>query len=178
MRRKGQERPIGSALGDLVSAMPADVRQRMVEAQAIDLWFEVVPEKIARHTRPLELRDGVLVIQVDSPVWATELTAMSERFRTMLVERLGKRRLKSVRFTVSRKVAAEREVKAQEETIDPLYLPEPFDPVPLTAEERRHLEVAAEAIEDDRLRQAFLKAAIADAELAKGRKQANGPQNG
>lgn len=36
-------------------------------------WAEVVGEQIAAHASPSSLRDGVLVVTVDEPVWATQL---------------------------------------------------------------------------------------------------------
>jgi predicted nucleic acid-binding Zn ribbon protein len=36
-------------------------------------WDAIVGEGLARHVRPLSLRDGVLVVAVDEPAWATEV---------------------------------------------------------------------------------------------------------
>jgi predicted nucleic acid-binding Zn ribbon protein len=37
-------------------------------------WEQVVGPDVAAHARPLSLRDGVLVIGVDHPAWATQLS--------------------------------------------------------------------------------------------------------
>ncbi len=37
-------------------------------------WAEIAGEEVARHCRPAALSDGILVIHVDHPAWATQLT--------------------------------------------------------------------------------------------------------
>jgi predicted nucleic acid-binding Zn ribbon protein len=36
-------------------------------------WEDIVGSDIAAHARPLKLSDGVLVVEVDEPAWATQL---------------------------------------------------------------------------------------------------------
>ena len=36
-------------------------------------WEEVVGPEVAAHAEPRSLRDGVLVVAVDQPAWATQL---------------------------------------------------------------------------------------------------------
>lgn len=48
-------------------------------------WPEVVGEGLAAHTKPLSMRDGVLLVAVDDPAWAPELRFLEPR----LLERLG-----------------------------------------------------------------------------------------
>ena len=39
----------------------------------IDAWNDIVGDAIAHHSRPRNVRNGVLDIVVDAPAWATEL---------------------------------------------------------------------------------------------------------
>ncbi|MGE0877419.1 MAG: DciA family protein [Acidimicrobiia bacterium] len=48
-------------------------------------WDDAVGEAIARHARPVSLDDGVLVVAVDEPGWATQLRFL----QTTIVERLS-----------------------------------------------------------------------------------------
>ena len=48
-------------------------------------WAGVVGEHVAAHSRPVSLRDGVLVVHVDEPAWATQLRYLTGE----LLERLG-----------------------------------------------------------------------------------------
>ena len=47
-------------------------------------WDELVGARLAAHTRPVGLRDGVLVVGVEDPAWATEIRFLAPT----LVERL------------------------------------------------------------------------------------------
>jgi predicted nucleic acid-binding Zn ribbon protein len=47
-------------------------------------WAEAVGPQVADHVTPLKLDEGVLVVEVDDPAWATQV-----RFLTaMIIERL------------------------------------------------------------------------------------------
>jgi predicted nucleic acid-binding Zn ribbon protein len=50
-------------------------------------WSELVGGQIEQHSRPLSLVDGVLVVAVDEPGWATELRFLS----ATLIERINAR---------------------------------------------------------------------------------------
>jgi hypothetical protein len=49
-------------------------------------WDEVVGPHIAGHVRPLRLDNGVLVVEVDDPAWATQIKLLSSDLRTRLAE--------------------------------------------------------------------------------------------
>lgn len=168
--------------GELVRAFLASLgprdRERVAEAGVVSWWASAVPPEIAAHTISAAIRDGELVVQVDSPVWAAELSAMSEQLRILMREATGTDAVSSVRFTVSRRVAMARQDSRDQEERDALYEPEDVDPVPLTPQERSQVEHAAEGIDDPTLRQAFIEAMVADMELDKGRKAAGEAQKG
>ena len=60
---------------------------------------------VGAHTTGVHLRDGALVVYVDSHAWANDMSALSERYRTEMNSGLGKELISRVSFTVSRKVA-------------------------------------------------------------------------
>jgi hypothetical protein len=161
----------------IASLGPRD-RERMRDAGIVAWWASAVPPEIAAHTIGAAVREGELVVQVDSPVWAAELSAMSEQLRMLVGEATGTDTVKSVRFTVSRRVAMARQDSRDQEEYDELYEPEDVAPIPLTPQERSQVEHAAEGIEDPTLRQAFIEAMVADMELDKGRKAAGEAQKG
>jgi len=49
-------------------------------------WPAVVGDQIASHARPLRLTDGVLVVAVDQPAWATQLRLHAGRLLGPLAE--------------------------------------------------------------------------------------------
>ena len=45
----------------------------MDEADALSRWEDAVGEQISKHSRAIRIQDGVLWIEVDHPIWKTEL---------------------------------------------------------------------------------------------------------
>jgi len=132
------------------------------------LWQELAGPMVTGHTTGAHLRDGTLVIYVDGPAWATELTAMSETYRKRINEELGKNLVRTIRFTVSRKVAEEFRLKRTELEHEEFYLEDVVDSVPLTKTERAQIEASTESIPDAGLREAAVRATVADLEWKKG----------
>jgi predicted nucleic acid-binding Zn ribbon protein len=52
-------------------------------------WVEVVGESLAAHTRLVRVRDGVIVVAVDDPAWASELRWMGDTLAGRAREVLG-----------------------------------------------------------------------------------------
>jgi predicted nucleic acid-binding Zn ribbon protein len=74
-RRTDEEPPGPRKLGEALDRVsrglglpPSAATARLVQA-----WPEVVGEAVAAHTRPRWVRDGVLSLAVDDPVWAAQL---------------------------------------------------------------------------------------------------------
>jgi predicted nucleic acid-binding Zn ribbon protein len=55
-------------------------------------WSTVAGESVCSHTTGAHLRRGELVVYVDSPVWATELSALSEPYRVAINENWVRKR--------------------------------------------------------------------------------------
>lgn len=47
--------------------------RRLQEAEAVVRWDATVGPAIAKHSRALRVEDGVLWVEVDHPVWKSEL---------------------------------------------------------------------------------------------------------
>ncbi len=52
-------------------------------------WPELVGPAIAAHAQPLSLKEGVLVIGVDQPGWATQLRFLDTSLKAQLEAALG-----------------------------------------------------------------------------------------
>ncbi len=117
------------------------------------VWRDVVGDRIAKRTAPGGLSDGVLTIVVSSPVWAQELSFLSDEITSKLRQRSVP--VASIRFrtgSVSEPGAARR-------------VPPEARPLPIPDELRARLE----RIEDPELRAAIEAAAgpsLANAERA------------
>jgi hypothetical protein len=80
----------GAAMADRPRSAPAsgglrtDLNQRLAE-----IWVETVGAEVAANAKPVQLRDGRLVVTTSSSAWAQTLQLMSEIVIARLNERLG-----------------------------------------------------------------------------------------
>jgi hypothetical protein len=144
-----------------------DRRGERDSARAVAAWVRVTGPEIGRHTHGSTLRDGVLIVYVDSSAWANELTMMSEELRGRVNEAVGKETVRSMRFIVSRRVRKESEAASHFEQEDAEAEGVRVKPVPLTEEEAAQVEFAARTIPSQGLRQAAIRAVKTDLEWKK-----------
>ena len=60
------------------------LQQRINEAEALARWDACVGAAIAKHARPLRVQDHILWIEVDHPIWQTELHHRKNQILTLL----------------------------------------------------------------------------------------------
>ena len=83
------------AAGDTgARAAAADLMNRRLAA----VWADVVGAEVAGNARPVQLRDGRLVVTTSSSAWAQTLQLMSEMVIARLNERLGERAVEKAVF--------------------------------------------------------------------------------
>jgi predicted nucleic acid-binding Zn ribbon protein len=58
--------------------------KRVEEASALSRWETAVGPQIAKHTRAIRIQDSVLWIEVDHPIWKTELHYRKRQILTAL----------------------------------------------------------------------------------------------
>ncbi len=63
--------------------------QRLSGARIHALWEEIAGPDLARHTEPVRLHGGVLVLRVDSPAWATQVRYLTGGLAKRANEVLG-----------------------------------------------------------------------------------------
>ena len=170
MRREKQT-PLADALAAYVRRLDRG-GGHLAAARATEAWPEAAGPDIARHTAGVFLREGELVVYVDSPVWATELTALGEQLRTRLNETLGEELVRAIRFTASRKVQEQRERDAADRDSEEFYAEDKVEPVPLSATEIEQVRQSAAVIRDKGLREAAVRATVKDLEWKRGLERA------
>ena len=47
--------------------------KRLVEAEALSRWDTAVGPAIAKHSRAVRIQDAVIWVEVDNPIWKSEL---------------------------------------------------------------------------------------------------------
>ncbi len=167
---------LDAALDGLERRLQRASKGRFLQVRVARVWDEVAGPTVARHTAGVYLRSGELNVLVDSHVWAAELSALSGPYIEAFNAVFGRSLVRSVRFTVSRRVRQAKEEEEAREAVDPLYSPEPGRAVPLSPTERAQVEASVAVIDDVELREAALRATIASMEWQKGRKGATSRQ--
>jgi len=99
--------PLGRAprrLGEALSEVAADLNLDDPDdvASVMSAWPEAVGEAIAAHVRPRRLQDGELLVEVDAPVWATQLRYLEEDVLRRLGRKVRPGVVKSIRPVVRR----------------------------------------------------------------------------
>ena len=166
MRKRVTQTTLGDALWGYLRRV--DKKGDLARAQVAEVWLEAVGPEIAKHTADVHLREGELVVYVDSPVWATELTALSARLRQNVNECLGQELVGAMRFSVSRKVSVQRMREAQAEEDEQFYEEDKVEPEPLTEAEIEQVRQSAAAIRNPDLRETVIRATVKDLEWKRG----------
>jgi predicted nucleic acid-binding Zn ribbon protein len=91
-------------LGEALSKVAADLNLDDPDdvAAVMAAWADAVGEAIAAHVRPRRLHDGVLLVEVDAPVWATQLRYLEEDVLRRLGRKVRPGVVKSIRPVVRR----------------------------------------------------------------------------
>lgn len=144
-------------------------------ARVVGVWSDVVGPDIAHHTQGFALREGrELVVFVDTPTWANELSLMSGDLMRRINERIGEESVTSLRFTVSKTVSTERAWSEAIKRGEDAYEPDPVVPAELSEVERDQAAHVAAVIEDPDLREIVLRVMMKDLALKKGSREGTG----
>ncbi|MEY4570093.1 MAG: hypothetical protein RLZZ398_1532 [Verrucomicrobiota bacterium] len=68
------------------------------EDQVRATWKELAGDFIARHTEPISVKDGNLVLRVTQPALRFQLEQMNPMLLTRIRTQLGEGRIKSIKF--------------------------------------------------------------------------------
>jgi predicted nucleic acid-binding Zn ribbon protein len=93
-------RRIGEALSEVAADLNLDNPDDVAAVMAA--WSEAVGEAVAAHVRPRRLHDGVLLVEVDAPVWATQLRYLEEDVLRRLGRKVRPGVVKSIKPVVRR----------------------------------------------------------------------------
>jgi hypothetical protein len=167
MRKRTTSGSLGDVVGGVVGRI--DKGKNLSQARIAQVWRDAVGQQIARHTAGVHIRGDEVVVYVDSPIWATELSALSTQLAKRLNECLGEELVGLMRFSVSRRVVEERARERSEEELDEFYAAEVVRPIPLSAQEVEQVRQSASAIRNEALRETVIRATIKDLEYKRGR---------
>jgi hypothetical protein len=84
--RKGELRPVGGVLDHVLAGL--DLESRFQAARATDEWAGIVGPDVERRTRPVGVRDGELLVEVQGAVWMGHLAVLRQGILEALNRRL------------------------------------------------------------------------------------------
>jgi len=159
--RMKQAAAVGSLLNDFFQKKGFEDKIR--EYRTWQIWDEAVGPQIAARARPIRIRDGVLEIRVDQPIWMQQLQLMKPKILARLNDRLGGAVLKDLFL---------RQGKNPPPTIAP---PPPQPPAwlsqSLNDSEQAEIEAAVAALGDPELKEQLRQILIRQKQVAKSKKR-------
>ncbi len=108
LRREEERGPkhLASSLDPLARRLGAPGARPL--ALVFNRWCDVVGPVVAAHCQPLSLRNGVLVVAVDEPGWATELRYLGDDVVRRVADTVGEGVVKRLDVRVRPAVAVSR----------------------------------------------------------------------
>lgn len=95
-RRRTEPEALGELVPRVLEDLGLDAPLRVL--RVAECWEEAVGAEIARHCRPVALRDGTLDAEVDSSVWAQQLQLRAPEMLASLRRLLGEEAPAALRF--------------------------------------------------------------------------------
>lgn len=81
--------PLSTSLDGVVRSLRGPSRKAV--SGLFGRWEEAVGDQVAEHVTPMKLDEGVLVVQVDDPAWATQVKFLTSTIIGRLAEVAGVR---------------------------------------------------------------------------------------
>jgi predicted nucleic acid-binding Zn ribbon protein len=94
--RGGPAERAGEVLARLLQS--TGLQRRLGERRLLDGWIDVVGERVARFSRPVDLQDGVLTLEADNAVWRQELTLLLPLIARRYNELYGEGSVREIRW--------------------------------------------------------------------------------
>ncbi len=133
-----------------------EIRAQRVLAE----WSDLVGPKIAQRTRPDQVRERVLYVQVATSAWLAELSLLKPQLLAGLLERLGEPRLfDDLKLTLASRDRRNLEPAGAGRRAPPP--PRPF-PIPATGASRERIVKETESVDDAELRDLIARVRIAN----------------
>ncbi len=158
-KRKGAVRPISDVLTRVMNK--TNLKRGMTRARPLVAWSEVVGVQMARTTRAVAVREGVMIVETQDSTAANFFTMQRGMYLEMLREKLGDEAPKDLRFQMGvfeHKVIGAKKVrlpalsKLEKARVSALLEVAPTDMQPLV----RKTAEALERARAERLRRGFV----------------------
>ncbi len=138
---------------------------KIKEKRVLDLWSQIIGDKIAEHTQAKYINQGILFVAVDSPVWAHQLLFMKSNLTKKINKKLSEKLVEDIRFQCS-KINKKKLIESREEEVN-------YDKIELEEEEIKSLVDLSSSIHNVELREKFLAVVKKDLKIKKWKKENN-----
>ena len=95
--RKGKAESLGALLKNVVSGLG---KRRLTQEEIHGAWKDAVGKRASSHTRPVALKRGVLVVNVDGSAWLYELTLKRREILKKLDSKIKGNKIRGMRFRI------------------------------------------------------------------------------
>lgn len=99
LRRLTGPKPVGDALDEFLKG--TGWADRVKATRLLDAWPDLVGDSVAAHCRPVRIDRGELLVEAESPAWATQLTWLEQSIRQRVNEQAGEVLVRRVRIVVA-----------------------------------------------------------------------------
>lgn len=91
-----------SRVGDVLPGVLSDLQlsARLAAQTAVERWPDAAGERLSRHVRAVAVEDGVLRLEADAAVWASEVRFQERRILSRLEEACGAEHVREIRCTL------------------------------------------------------------------------------
>lgn len=96
--RKGKPEPISSLLQGIVENISRAKKNDI--NTIVNEWSNITGREIFRHTKPVSLKQGNLLVNVDESAWLYQVSFMKNDIVTALNKKLGQNKIKNIRFRI------------------------------------------------------------------------------
>jgi len=76
------------------------------EVELFRYWEEIVGKQIAMHATPCIIKNGTLIIEVDSPTWRHQLNFMKKTIVDKINASLQSRVIRDIHFNINTKITS------------------------------------------------------------------------
>ncbi len=72
--------------------------KNLEEIKIFSSWYEIVGERMAEHTRPANISNRILFVEVDDPLWLSQLKYMKQDIIEKIDTKIKSDLFKDIRF--------------------------------------------------------------------------------
>ena len=70
----------------------------IAQNKALNIWNEIVGDKVAKNTEPDRVEHGVIIVKVSSPTWRQELYFQKNEIIKKINNKIGRNVIRDIRF--------------------------------------------------------------------------------